>query len=71
MVLYSGVHSDIVYQDCVDVDECLENNGRCDPNAFCHNTIVSTRRVVHMQFPSCTCFIHGVTHCTWGHTAEQ
>ncbi|XP_069131707.1 cartilage oligomeric matrix protein-like [Argopecten irradians] len=28
-------------QTCTDIDECLVNNGGCDVNAYCHNTIGS------------------------------
>ncbi|XP_064635829.1 uncharacterized protein LOC135493010 [Lineus longissimus] len=31
------------WQYCHDVDECATNNGGCDPNAICHNTIGSYR----------------------------
>ena len=37
----TGVFDDVIYQRCEDIDECLTDNGKCDPNAYCHNTIVS------------------------------
>ena len=39
----AGKHSDVILQQCEDIDECAVDNGRCDPNAYCHNTIVSTK----------------------------
>ena len=37
-----GAYTLDVTQSCVDVDECASNNGRCDVNAHCQNTAVST-----------------------------
>jgi hypothetical protein len=40
--LRNEVLSPIQDQTCVDINECLTNNGGCDPNAPCVNTIVSS-----------------------------
>ena len=39
----AGLHSDVIYQNCTDVNECDYDHGECDPHAFCTNTIVSTQ----------------------------
>lgn len=36
-------HADVQQQQCSDINECLTNNGGCDPNAQCINTIGSYR----------------------------
>ncbi|XP_061171608.1 uncharacterized protein LOC133181081 [Saccostrea echinata] len=36
--LYNNVLDPTQYQTCSDVNECLSNNGGCDPNAYCTNT---------------------------------
>ena len=37
----AGIHSDVIYQNCTDINECDTDHGGCDPHAFCTNTIVS------------------------------
>ncbi|XP_067687415.1 uncharacterized protein [Haliotis asinina] len=34
-------HDPSPIQHCKDTDECLTNNGGCDPNGYCHNTVGS------------------------------
>ena len=36
-------------QDCTDINECLVNNGNCDPNAFCYNREVNIHATISLK----------------------
>ena len=39
------VQAALPQQECEDINECIVNNGNCDPNAYCYNREVSNNIV--------------------------
>lgn len=44
-VFMNRIHAALQVQTCNDIDECLTNNGGCDKNMECMNTVVSNKYV--------------------------